>query len=489
MSVVGASAAAAITSSRGRVDLAYTASLLLGEVFLLIILAKLIPRLISYDAGETLSVWAVGGTVMLGFVVSRWLGSRELSMTRRFWYGFGITLIALQIIGSVDLSETARIWDMSWVLELGRPSSAVWLEVVVLEDGSTMPGEIDQLFAALMLIPLWFRGVALGSADLSERPFSNYAVSGLVVLAVSLALADNAGVVDHVRALGIVWVVIGLLTVALKTSANSDQVQGLGAAQTGASVAATLVAMVIGVALFLLIVTGVVGLIAGTGVVEPVLDVLGVVLRAIITGITYIFWPLFWLAEQVRDWIGQMPPEQIEQLSEGVGRPPEADGDELDDSDNTAGIVLIRVLGGIGAVLVFAILAFYLFRRFASREARTEELRESLWAEADVAGDLMSVLRGLRDRFRRDSEEQEPDAPIAELYFDVLKHAEGKGQIRAIHRTPLQFSDALERAYHSPTPKRISNAFSDFRYGGRQPSQSEMRSMQQSWDSLKDGPS
>jgi len=483
-----AETAIAASPPRRRVELVYTASLLAGEAILLIILAKLIPRLVAYDAGETLSIWAIAGTLGLGFFVSRWLGGRDFSLKQRFWWGLLITLIALQIIGSADLSESARIWNMTWLLELGRPSSPVWREMVLLDDGTALPGEIDQLFAAFMLIPIWFRGVALGNADLVERPFAAYAVSGLVIIAVSLALADNAGVVDHVRGLGILWVVFGLLTVALKTAANSDQIQGLGAAQTGASVAATLVAMVIGVALFLLLVTGIVGLVAGSGVVEPVLDALGVALRAIITAITYVLWPLFWLVEQVKEWIGEPAPMENQRLGEGVGGAFEAEDAVQAETDPTAGIVLSRVLGGIGAVLVFAVLAFYLFRRFARREARLEEVRESLWSEADVAGDLLGALRGLRDRFRRERNDHVPDAPIAELYFDVLNHAESRGQTRAVHRTPLQFADALERAYHSPTPKRISRAFSNFRYGGRQPSDAELHSMRQSWDSLKDGP-
>lgn len=476
-------------SSRRRVEIAYTISLLLAEAVLLIILAKLIPRLIAYDSGETLSVWAVGGTLAVGFLVSRWLGNPELSMKRRFWIGLAATLITLQVIGSIDLSETARIWDMSWVLELGRPSSLVWREQIMLEDGTFILGEIDQLFAALMLIPIWFRGVSLGSTDLMERSFSNYALFGLFMIAVSFPLADNAGVQDHVRGLAIVWVVICLLTIAMKSAANSDQVQGLGVAQTGASVAVTLVALVIGVAIFLLLVTGLVGLIAGSGVVEPVLDVIGIVLRAIITAISYILWPLFWIFEQLKELVAQQTPEQIEQIGEGIGRPTEFEAQEEGEADPTPGIVLARVFGAIGAIVVFALLAFYLFRRFVNREARLEEERESLWAEADVMGDLLAGLRGLRSRFSRAAAEHEPDAPIAELYFDVLKHAETKGQVRAVHRTPLQFADALERQYHSPTPKRISRAFSNFRYGGHQPTQAELNSMQQSWDSLKDGPS
>ncbi len=480
------SAAASAPRASRRIEIAYTASLLFGEIVLLVILAKLIPRIAAYDAGETLSVWAVGGTVLLGFGISRWLGNRELSMSRRFCYGLLITLIALQIIGSVDLSETARIWNMSWVLELGRPSSAVWRETVVLADGAARPGEIDQLFAALTLIPIWFRGVTLGSSDLMEKSFANYAVWGLAAIALSLALADNGGVVDHARGLGVLWVVVGLVTVALKNAANTDQVQGLGAAQTGASVAATLIALVVGVALFLLIVTGVVGLVAGSGAVEPVLDAIGTGIRGIITVISYIVWPLFWIFEQIREAIGTPSEDVFERLSEGVGRPPEPLEDDPGEPDPTPGIVLARVFGGIAAVLVFAIAAFYFFRRFVNRDSRSEEVRESLWAEAHVMDDLLGGLRGLGARFRRRSETRPPDAPIAELYYELLRHAESRGQVRAAHRTPLQFAAALERAYRSPTPRRISEAFSLFRYGGQAPVQAEMRSMRQSWDALKD---
>ncbi len=472
-----------------RAELAFTISLLLGETILLIILAKLLPRVIAYDGGETLSVWAVGGTLLLGFLVSRWLARAELSMSRRFWYGLFTTLIALQVIGSIDLSESARFWNMSWVLELGRPSSPIWREAITLADGSTVPGDFDQFIAALTLVPIWFRGVALGSDTLFERTFSRYAVGGLVLIAISLALADNGGVVDHVRALSLVWVVVGLVTVALRTAASSDQVRGLGAVQTGASIAVTLGALIIGVAIFLLLVTGVVGLVAGSGVVDPVLDAIGIVLRAIITAISYILWPLFWLVTELREVLAPETPTQIEQIGEGFGGPVDEPEAEPQVSDNTPGIVLVRVFGGIGALLVFALLVFYLFRRFVRRDPGLEEERESLWGEADLLGDLTAGLRGLGDRFRRRRDQRTPDAPIAELYFDVLDHAERRGQIRAIHRTPLQFAEALERAYRSPTPRRISSAFSTFRYGGRPPSEAELNSMQQSWDSLKDGPS
>ena len=470
-----------------RTETAYLAALLGAEIVLLILLAKLVPRLVAYDAGETLSVWAVAGTVLVGFAVSRWLANPSFTPAQRFWRGLAATLIALQIIGSADLSETARIWDFSWLLELGRPSSYVWNETVTLADGKTMPGELDQLFAALMLIPIWFRGVSLGSTDLTERPFANYAVAGLILIGISFPLADNAGIQDHVRALALVWVVLCLITVALKNAATADQLQGLGAAQTGASIAVTLFALVVGVAVFLLIVTGLVALVAGSGVVEPVLDAIGIVLRGIITGISYIFWPLFWLVEQLQAVLATDQPEQIEVVGEGFGRPTEPLEEDSRIPDPTTGIVVARVFGGIAAVLVFALLAFFLFRRFVNRGEKLVEERESLWGEADVLGDLLGGLRGLGGRLRRERGGAAADAPIAQLYYDLLQHAEGGGQTRAVHRTPLQFADALSRHYRSQTPARISRAFSTFRYGGRQPSPAELHSMQQSWDALKGG--
>lgn len=473
---------------RGRMRFAYLASLLLGEAVLLILVAKLIPRLFGGPDGETLSVWAVAGTLALGFAVSGWLANPELSGRQRVFRGIAITLIALQIIGSVDLSESARIWDMSWLIDLGSPSSGVWRKDGVDETGLPVTGHVDQLLAGLMLFPIWFRGVALGSSEIEERNFANYAIWGFIVLAICLPFIDNANIEDGYRVLALLWVIVGIFTIALKQAANPNQVQGLGVGQAGLSIAGTLAALLVGIAIVLLLVTGVVGLIAGSGVVEPVLDVIGVILRAIITAISYILWPFFWLVEQIKEALGPKPPVVIEAVTEGVGRPLDDLDSEMGESDPTAGIVLVRVLGGIAAVTVLTVLAILFFRRFLRREPSGDEERESVWNEADVLGDLMAGLKGLGSRFRRDRHESEPDAPIAALYYELLEHAESRGATRAAHRTPLQFSAALTRAYNDPLPGEISKAFSAFRYGGREPSRVEMSQLESGWKSLKESP-
>ena len=460
-----------------RLHTSFVAALLLGEALLLIFVAKLLPRLIAHDAAETPSVWAVGATLVLGFALSRRLSRPGLSTRRRVWTGLAVSLIALQIIARVDLSETATIWDLSWLIDLARPSSDVWREA----------GAIDEMVSSMVLIGVWFRGVALGSADLDDRPFANYAVSGLVVLAVGATLVDNAGIEDHFRTLALLWVVTGLITVALKNASDPSSAHGGTAAQTGLSLAATLGALIAGVLIALLVVTGLVALIAGSGVVEPVLDIIGTIVRAIVVAISYMLWPFFWLAEQLRDLIGeQQPLEEIQNIGEGVGRPVDVDGGSLEEPDPTPGIVLSRVLGGIGAVLALTILGFWLFRRLANRSNLLDEERESVWGEADVLGDLMSGLRGFSDRFRRDRDDRPRRAPIAELYFELLADAAERGTTRALHRTPLQFADVLTRAYSDPVPSRISEAFSEYRYGGRQPSPTQMSQLSQAWRTLRE---
>ena len=221
------------STTRGRMHVAYVAALLLSEALLLIVVAKLIPKLIAGDDAEVLSVWAVAGTLALGFGIAHLLGSRALSGRQRVFWGLLITVIALQIIGRADLAESAAVWDMSWLIDLGRPSSDVWKRA----------GAIDEFFAALLLIPIWFRGVALGTADLDQRPFTRTAFAGFVVLLFGFTLGDNVGIESVVQIVALAWVMTCVIAVALKNSSNPATAEEGSGIQTGLSLAATLFAL------------------------------------------------------------------------------------------------------------------------------------------------------------------------------------------------------------------------------------------------------
>ena len=474
--MTAATPAASGDRTRDRMHTAYVAALLLAEAILLIILVKLIGNLaVSTGYAETLSVWAVGGTLALGFAAARMLGSRELSTRSRVFWGLAITFIALQIIGRADLSESARIWDMSWLIDLGSPSSDVWRQA----------GALDELIAGLMLIPIWFRGVALGSDDLDERPFTRTVLFGFAVLIIGFILADNAGIETVVQVGAIVWSLVCVAAVALKNTSKPVSSQEGSGVQTGLTLAATLIAIIAGIAIALLLVVGIVAGVAGSGVVAPVVDALGFVLEYIVKGLAYLLYPIFWILQEVVELVRTDEPAAIEVLSEGVGRPL-GDLEEVEGEPNpTPGIVLARVFGGIGAVLLFLLLAWFFFRRFLRRRADIDEERESVWSEADLIGDLFGGLRNLRNRFRRGGGGGEPDAPIAALYYEVLADADARGAPRPPSRTPLQFAAVLERLYGSSAPADISNAFSLFRYAGREPDAATLRRLREGWERLR----
>ena len=466
--------AAVRDAARDRMHAAYIAALLLAEAILLIVLVKLLTPLLIPDAAaaETLSVWAIGGALALGFAAARLLGSRELGNRQRIFWGLAITFVALQIIGRADLSESARVWDMSWLIDLGSPSSDVWRQA----------GALDELIAGLMLVPIWFRGVALGSDDLDERPFTRTVLLGFAVLVVGFILADNAGVESIVQISAIVWALVCVVAVALKNASRPMTTQQGGGIQTGLMLTATLVAVTAGIAIALLLVVGIVAGVAGSGVVAPVLDALGFVLEYIVKGIAYLLYPIFWILREILEAVRREDVEPIEVLSEGFGRPPEDPAAPEAEPDPTPGIVLARVFGGIGAVLLFLLLAWLFFRRFLRRRPQLEEERESVWSEADVLGDLFGGLRNLRGRFRRGRADGRPDAPIAALYYEVLADADARGSPRPVARTPLQFASVLERVYGSSAPAEISNAFSLFRYAGREPDAEALRRLRERWE-------
>ena len=472
--VPGAGAARA----SARIYRAYVAALLFTEIALLVIIAKFVPRILVDDDAETLSVWAVGGAVVAGFFVARWLGTRVDSGRNRVLLGLLATFAILQIIGRADLSESATVWDLSWIIDLGTPSSDVFRR------DPAAGGALDELIAALTLIPVWFRGVYLGAANLDDRSFSPYAIGGFISLLLLLLLGSDANLESEVRAAAVVWAAAGVLAIALRHASDPAALRDGTGVQAGVSLLATLFGLVAGIAIALLIVTGIVAAIAGSGVVEPVLDGLGFLLRNLIAGFSYLLWPLFWVVERLSEVIGPPAQESIEVLQGGVGQELEAEAEPVEPGDPTAGIVAARVFGGIAAVIAFTVLAIWLFRRFFAREADADELRESMWEDADLLGDLKGALAGLRGRFGRGEPPPPPDAPISALYYAVLEDAADRGTARPAARTPLQFAESLERTYGSRVPAEISRAFAEFRYAGRAPSASAMSSLEARWNQL-----
>ena len=446
---------------------------LVVEAMPIVVIVAVIGKIPGNHA-ETLSAWGVLGLMAVAMFATRWLAQRKISNTQRWVLGALLTIVALQVIGRLDLSESLRVWDFGWIGDLSDPDS----------DAFRKFGRVDHTVDGFLLFFVWFRGVLLGTSNVADRGLQGPVAFAAVAFAAGFVGGNDFGIEGTVRLAALTYVMMGLAVVAFR-AASRAKVEVTGSFRaTSLTFIATLGLVWAAVAIFMLIVLLVIAGIAGTGVAEPVLEVLGDGLGYVFLGIAYLLWPLGWLIELI---VPDNPPQQTLELAEfnfddGEGLPGE---EALEDQSSSVGAVLVRVFGAIGLVMVFAILVVVLFRRFGARPAAADEERDSLWSEANVLDDLKGAWRNLRNRFRRSASAGEGDFPLARLYFDVLADAERRGNVRPIARTPLQFATILRSQYGSDVPAEISERFSRLRYGGADSPQADFVRLEQAWLLLK----
>jgi hypothetical protein len=450
---------------------------LVVEAMPIVVIVAVIGK-IPGNHSETLSAWGVLGLMAVAMFATRWLAQREISNTQRWVLGALLTVVALQIVGRLDLSESLRVWDFGWIGDLSEPDS----------DAFRKFGRVDHTIDGVLLFFVWFRGVLLGTANVEERGLQGPIAFAAVAFAAGFVGGNDFGIEGTVRLAALTYVMVGLAVIAFR-AASRAKVEVTGSFRaTSLTFIATLGLVWAAVAIFMLIVLLVIAGIAGTGVAEPVLEVLGDGMGYVFLGIAYLLWPLGWLIDLI---VPDNPSEQALELpefnfdDEGEGLPGE---ESLEGESSSAGAVLVRVFGAIGLVVVFAILVVALFRRFGARPAAADEERDSLWSEANVLDDLKGAWRNLRNRFRRSAGVGEGDLPVARLYFEVLADAERRGNVRPIARTPLQFATALRSQYRSDVPAEISERFSRLRYGGVDSPHADVARLEEAWLLLKEQP-
>ena len=451
-------------------------SIVMLEALLLVVLASLVPRMLGADA-EAPSAWAivllVGGAALFSYR----LGEAELSGGQRWLLGVAMSVVVLQVVARVDLSETARVWSLEWLREVTDPESGAWR-------GSE---RLDHLLSVGMLALAWFRGVALGGADLEERSLPSMLPVTVAVFAVGFVAGDGAGVIGTVRASALAFLAVALLAVAFRNAGRLTTAEG-GFGSMGLTFASTLGVMTAVAIVFMLVVTLLVAAVGGTGVAAPVTQALGEVLRVVATALAWVVWILLWPIRELVSSGNPVEPLQICFVNEAgdlecaVEQQPEPVTATDDDGDSDVGLVAFRVFGGIGLVLGVTVLAALLFRRVWRRRKAADEERESLWGEADPLGDLWSGLRSLGNRLRRRGGAAE-EPGIGGLYLAMLADAESRGTSRPLARTPLQFAPTLERLYRSALPGEISR-FCEQRYGDRAPAAAEVSRLRAAWEGL-----
>ena len=452
-------------------------AVVLLEALLLLVLAGLVPKATGAEA-ETPSAVAVLVVVGLGALVAYGQGESDLSGPKRWLLGVAVSVVVLQIVSRVDLSETARVWSLGWVADATDPDSGAWR-------GSE---RFDHTLSVAMLALAWFRGVALGGRDLEERSLTPLLPAAVGIFGLGFLVGDAAGTIDTVRIAALAFLAVGLVAVAFRNARRLTTDGEIGA--MGMTFVSTFGAMTAIAIIFMLIVTLLVAAVGGTGVAEPVTDALGVVLRAVVEASAWVVWILFWPVRELAS--GGMPIDSAQDcVIDGTGELECSAGTDtgaglgMEDSegDSSVGTAIFRIFAGIALVLFVTVLAALLFRRVWRRHRETDEERESLWGEADPLGDLWQGLRSLGRRLRR-PRRAAAEPGIGGLYLEMLADAASRGTLRPPARTPLQFAPALDRLYRSALPGEISRRFCDLRYGGQDAAAAEVSRLRTSWETL-----
>ncbi len=455
-------------------------AVVLLEGLLLIVVAGFVPRAVGAH-GEVPSGAAVLVLLGAGALFAHRLSEADLPAERRWLLGVVVSIVALQVVGRVDLSETWQVWSFGWAADVSDPESGAW-------SGSR---RLDHVLAMAVLAFAWFRGVALGASDLAGRSLAQLLPVAVIVFAAGFLIGDGAQILDRVRIAAMAFLAVALLAVAFRNAQRLTAGGSFGA--VGLTFASTLGAMLVAAVVFMLVVTLLVAAVAGSGAAEPVTDALGWLLRNVAMGVAWVVWTLLWpLRQLIGSGAPPIPPQEVCFINELGELECLAEGQRAFDFEretgdgNGAGAVVFRVFAGIGLVLGVTILAALLFRQVWRRRRAPDEERESLWSEADPVGDLWSGLRTLGRRLRpRRSAEAEPG--IGGLYLEMLADAERRGTKRPAARTPRQFAPLLERLYASPLPGEISERFNEQRYAGREPPAADVARLRVAFESLRDG--
>ena len=415
----------------------------------------------------------VGAVVAVSFTISRFLQQSDLSLgVLRIW-GVALSLLVFYVIVRVDFFHDLRLWDFTWVDKL------------VLDTEAALRG--DEAKAAVVGVPLlwlfWLRGVLRGQQHIDfESVVGRFAV-GVVVVAFVEAFI---GAVDAPAAVGYVavpYIAVGLLAIGTTQAARGDDDDSRPFATTWFGV--------IGAAIMLLSVIGVLFALADLGLLARGLGEASEAAGAIIARIVYfILYPIILATVVMFEVLKYIWQELYGGRVRTEDLIPQATPTPTEDESSPAPLPgwaawVLRFVIGVPLVVAVLVGLAFLFTKYA-RRAEPQETKESTYQEGRLAADLGDLLGSFLNRLRPGHGREALD-PARRLYFDMLRAGEQRDVARKPAETPLELSPRLERAFAGPTPRRITALFDDVRYGGLPPAASEVEAARHEWEELRKG--
>ncbi len=454
-------------------------AVLTGAVALLEALWLPIPVAIFVHAAgreaEVPGVVAVLAVFGLAFATARLAGDALAVSVRARAAALLGSAAVIVLMARIDLAETGAVWDVAWAQALTNPDHPAW----------RASGRLDHTLGVLALAAVWIRGGALGRADLAARGLFRPVLTGILVLTLGFLFGPGTRTLPRVEGVTIAFVGVALGATAFQNASRLGLDRRASLRGAGVAFFSTMAVMAVLVLLLLAVAALLIALVSGSGVDQPVLDVLFWLATAAVQLLIWVLTPLFWLIRAVFD-IDPLTPRPPPPQDALAG---DAERSALRLTDTAA--LVIRIVGISLAALLFAGLVLWYFRRRLRRARRTgaDEERVSILGEVGPGDDLRAAWDALWRRLPgRRARAARREAPIARLYFAVLEDAAALGLERRPALTPLQFAPRLQRQFHSDLPLEIARRFSELRYAGRDTPEPGVRALAEAWGALRRQP-
>lgn len=419
------------------------------------------------DGPETPSLVGVGLIVGLSYTISRLLQSSDLELNIIRIWGVVASLLLFYLIVRIDFFGDWRIWDFTWADRLAGGLTAT----------------VDAHPRAFLGIPvlwlIWMRGVARGQDPLMFEAVVSSFATGIVVIVVIQLLANAVDAPRTIGYVGVPYIALGLIAIGLTHAARSES-------EYGRSISGS----------WLLAIGAAVGVLSLIAFFFVLID-LGTIREAIAFVATWIGRALFFVFYVVVYVIATIVEFVVRGflsilgLSADNARPELNEAEPLPEREVSPASLpgwalwIGRSVAGMG-VLGLALAALYFtFARFQKRKT-PGTLKESTYTEGRLGADLGNFLGSVLGRLRPNLSFGEQE-PVRRLYRDMLNEAAHRGIHRGDSQTPLELAPALDSAFGSRVPDRITDMFDDVRYGGLHPPAEEVRRLREEWDRSRHG--
>ena len=234
---------------------------------------------------------------------------------------------------------------------------------------------------------------------------------------------------------------------------------------------------------------------------DPIVSGVKTAWSAVWTGIEYILMPLnyvfegiMWLLRWIVGMLRQEPPDSEGQTPGG------SPFEGMEYESVTMPPLVTTVLQWLVILIIVAVIVFILAKalsRFrAARDGEDiEEIHESLWSVNNLRDDLRQLFDMVGDRFRRTpgpvrlryDDDSPENLDIREIYKRLEWEAAQSGVARRSHETPCEYEGRL--AQYAPDGReqlsRITNLYSDVRYGEISPPGPVMKNANGLWRTLR----